>query len=137
MHEDARLARPGPREDEDIRLFPVVGDKPPLHRVVEALDDGAPRVRRGLPGEVLAVGEPPLEERIARQREVVHREPDRLRDGLQAARDELRHDVDLQRLLLVVEFEWCEVGLAEAPSRGFEANRHGRPGIPPGLCSSG
>ena len=58
VDEDAGLAGAGTGEHQHVGQLPVVGDDPGLDRVAQALDDGAPGVRTGLPAQLGAARRP-------------------------------------------------------------------------------
>ena len=126
VYQYAGLAGARARQDQDVGLLAVVGDDAPLRRVVEALDDGPPGLRRGLPRQVRTVRQPAAQECVPVQGEVVHRQLQGGGDRGEPAVDELLHDVDLQDLFLVVQFQRGEVRAAESPPGFLHANGHRR-----------
>ena len=126
MDQDSRLARAGAGQHQDAGLFSVVGDNALLDGILQVFHNGPPRLRRGLARNLLVAGRQPAAQKILLlQAEIVHDESQRVGHGLQAALDVLRHDVNLEHLVLVMELERCEVGVGEAALFLTQTDGHG------------
>ena len=125
MHQDTSLAGTGAGQHQHVGAFPIVGDDA-LLVPVQALHDAAPGFSRGLAGKsLLFVRQPAAQEVVLAEAKVVHRQTQRLGHGAQGALGELRHHMDLQHLVLVVEVERHEVRAGEAPTIFVEVDGHG------------
>ena len=126
MDQDPRLARAGAGQYQDAGLFSVVGDNALLDGILQVFHNGPPRLRRGLACNFLVAGGQPAAQKILLlQAEIVHDESQCVGHGLQAALDVLRHDVNLEHLVLVMELERCEVGVSEAALFLTQTDGHG------------
>ena len=128
VHQHPGLARARSGQHQGVGVLPVIGHYVPLGPVVQALHDVAPRLRRRLPGEFLPlIGQPPVDEIRPGQSEVVQRQTNRICDGLDPLSRVLGHDVDLERLLIVVDLQRFQVGPLEAIAARLQPDGHGRP----------
>ena len=133
VHEHPGLAGAGTGEHQHVHLLPVVGDDSLLGGVVQALDDGPPRLGRSLAFDLLVpIRQPTAKEVLLPQAEVVHGQMQGVGRGLETAPGVLHHHMDLRHLPLVVELEGLEVRGGEAAPRcllfqldGHRGTEHG------------
>ena len=126
MHQDPRLAGARAGQDEHVGLLAVVRHDALLHGVVQAADNGGVGFRSGLALDLPpSPGQPALQKFLLFHGEVIHGQPQRLADRLQAALGELHHDVNLQHLSLVVQGQRLEVGVDEAAPLLRQPDGHG------------
>ena len=96
--------------------------------VLQALDDAPPGRRRGLPRQIpVPIRQPAAQEVLLARTEIIHRKAQRVRHGVEAPLCELRHHVDLQHLVFVMELERREVGVDEAAPILAQVDGHGGP----------
>ena len=127
VHQNAGLARSRSRQHQHMGLVAIIGDDALLVGIVERRHDGLPRGRRGLARQFLfPAGQPALQKARFRQPEIIQRQLQSLRKGDERAPRILGHDVDLEPLGIVVQFQRLEVGLGEIATLGDEFERHGR-----------
>ena len=127
VHENTRLAGARTGQHEDTRLLPVVGHDPGLVGVAQGFHDRTPGFGRRLAAQRgSAAGQPLLHKRLPFEREIVVHQTRRIAHRDQAALRVGRHDVGLERLLVIVDVQRPEVGLGELPTARLETDRDRR-----------
>ena len=127
MHQHPRLAGAGACEYQHVSLLPVIRHDPSLFRIVQALYDVLPGLRRSLPRQFpFSIGQPAAQELLSTQTEIVHCHPQSFGHGPETPLYVFRHNVNLEDLLVIVQLEGCKVGLHKAASFRHQSDGHGR-----------
>ena len=127
MHQYPCFAGAGTGEHQHVRLLSVVYHDAALNGVSQAFDNGSPRFRRGLPRNFsLSVRQPVAQKIISVQHEIVHCQTQGVSHRPKPPLRELRHNMDLQNLFAVVEFERCEIRLGETSAFRIQVDGHRR-----------
>jgi hypothetical protein len=128
MDQNPGLAGPWTGQDQHIGLLPIIRHDPRLGGVVQSLHDAAPGFGRGLAPQLLSAARQPfLDEPIPVEREVILRELQGVRHRSKALFRIRGHDMGLESLFLVMQFQRLEVWLGEEPLARLQVNGHGGP----------
>ena len=127
VHQDPCLARARAREHQHVGALPVVGDNSLLGPVPELPDNRLEVFGKGVASKRrLLAPEPLVDECLAGEFEVVHRQAQRQVDVIHAELRILGDHVDLCGLLGVVLLQRLEIRDREGPSVSLDLQRHRR-----------